>query len=77
MKKTKLTFSEALEILKVGGSVTRKGWNGSGMYVKKSKLRTISLEIENPCLILRNVKGCFNTWVPSITDIFAEDWEVI
>lgn len=28
-----LTFSEALEMLKEGFRMTRKGWNGKGMYV--------------------------------------------
>jgi hypothetical protein len=29
----KLTFGQALEHLKNGGKVTRKGWNGKGMFL--------------------------------------------
>lgn len=29
-----------------------------------------------PSLMLRNVKGEFNTWVPSVSDLLADDWEV-
>lgn len=28
-----MNFGEALELLKHGGIVSRKGWNGKGMYV--------------------------------------------
>jgi hypothetical protein len=72
-----LNFGEALDVLKVGGKVGRIGWNGKGMYVKKVVLGTLTTEIDNPCLVLKNVKGTFNTWIPSITDLFAEDWEVL
>lgn len=70
-------FGEAIKYLKRGIRVARKGWNGKGMWVEKTELRinNVSLTfIDNPCLILRNVHGTFNTWIPSITDIFAEDW---
>lgn len=70
-------FGEAIKYLKRGIKVARKGWNGKGMWVEKTDLRinNVSLTfIDNPCLILRNVQGTFNTWIPSITDLFAEDW---
>lgn len=33
MKRTQLNFGDALNILKVGGKVARKGWNGKGMFI--------------------------------------------
>lgn len=30
----------------------------------------------NPYFSLRGVDGSFNTWVPSISDLLAEDWEI-
>lgn len=73
-----LNFGDALQILKIGGKVARKGWNGKGMHVRRVNLITTNnIPIDNECLILKNVNGCYNTWIPSITDIFAEDWEVI
>lgn len=29
----KMSFGEAIEVLKEGGRVTRMGWNGKGMYL--------------------------------------------
>lgn len=33
MEKEKLTFGEAIEALKQGKRVSRKGWNGKGMFI--------------------------------------------
>ena len=33
IKKSKMTFGEALEALKAGKKVSRAGWNGRGMYL--------------------------------------------
>lgn len=71
--KTQLNFGDALQVLKNGGKVARNGWNGKGMFVFVNHLTSIS----NPILLLSNVIGEFNTWIPSITDLFAEDWEVV
>jgi hypothetical protein len=72
-----MNFGQALELLKDGKCLSRKGWNGKNMYVVMEKLYTSSnIEIANPCLLLYNVSGQYNTWIPSITDIFAEDWMI-
>lgn len=72
-----MNFSEALDILKKGGKVSRNGWNGKGMYVDCCILMDFNkVQVNNPCLRLWNTKNnYFNTWIPSITDIFAEDWK--
>lgn len=31
----------------------------------------------NPYLAIKNVDGTVSTWVPSINDCLAEDWEVV
>jgi len=33
MKRTQLNFGDALAVLKSGGKVARKGWNGKGMFI--------------------------------------------
>ena len=33
MNKTELTFGEAIEAVKKGALIARKGWNGKGMFV--------------------------------------------
>jgi hypothetical protein len=73
-----MKFGEALELLKHGKAITRQGWNGKGMHVVISKLYTPdNLQIANDCLLLFNVNKQYNTWIPSITDLFAEDWQVV
>jgi len=73
-----MNFGEAMEFLKISKALARKGWNGKGMFVEKTPLYTPEdIRIDNDCLILYNVNGLYNTWVPSITDLFAEDWEVV
>ena len=75
---TGLNFSQALELLKGGKCIARNGWNGKGMHVTMTKLYTPdNIQVNNDCLLLFNVDHRYNTWIPSITDILAEDWEVI
>jgi hypothetical protein len=31
----------------------------------------------NPYLAIKTVQGSVSTWVPSINDVLAEDWEVV
>lgn len=37
MERTQLNFGDALNVLKVGGKVARKGWNGKGMFLYLTK----------------------------------------
>ena len=73
-----MNFGKAIEMLKQGKAVTREGWNGKGMHVVISKLYTPSnIQVNNDCLLLFNVTKKYNTWVPSITDLFADDWGIV
>lgn len=79
------SFSIAIELLKQGKKIARKGWNGKGMWVTCEKVYThtdlkvqdIESTFSHPLLIIKNVNGQFATWVPSITDLFAEDWVIV
>lgn len=77
-----LTFGEALEYLKQGFAVARRGWNGKGIYLKlqvpdeHSKMtqpyiyiNTLNLETDNPDAPKGRVP-----WSASQTDMLAEDW---
>ncbi|EPF71126.1 MULTISPECIES: DUF2829 domain-containing protein [Acinetobacter] len=66
-----MNFGTALENLKLGNTISRSGWNGKGMHVE---LRQPTDGL-NAHLALKNVKGTFDTWVPSISDLLAEDWQ--
>lgn len=91
------TFGEAIRNLKAGKLVSRKGWNGKGMFVMKQIPAEIGLDIipkmqsvqqsakdklierqttlkyENQMLIIKS-DGTADSWVPSSSDVFAEDW---
>ena len=71
-----LTFSQALEAVKKGLAICRKGWNGKGLFVTlfRDDFRTF-LGIQK-MLLLHYPDGMTYTWVPSISDLLAEDWEV-
>lgn len=84
-----MNFGQALEAVKDGKRIGRIGWNGKGMYVYyvpggKYATQTESAKKEfgdfaqyNPYLAIKTVQGPVSTWVPSINDCLAEDWEVV
>lgn len=84
-----LTFGFALDALQDGKKVARKGWNGKDMYVyyvpsAEYKACTEVARQEfgemvpyEPYFAIKNVKGTISTWVPSINDCLADDWEVV
>lgn len=71
-----LCFSAALEAVKSGYSIQRKGWNGKGLKVclqcpdEHSKMNLPYLYIEYP-----NGDRC--PWLASQTDIMSEDWATV
>lgn len=85
------SFSVALDSLKVGKRVARHGWNGKGMFVyhvpaasypaqtgaAKEHFGEDALVPYNAYLALKGVDGRVSTWVPSSTDVLAEDWIVL
>lgn len=68
-----MNVSEALRTIKKnGGKARRTSWDGSTIeYVPESEetMETISVTLWNG----RRVIG----WQPNITDLFADDWEII
>lgn len=80
-----MSFGLALEALRKGFKVARKGWNGKGIYIEMqnpdehSKMTQPYLYIVTTNLITDNQyapKGIV-PWLPSQTDILAEDWLII
>lgn len=68
-----MTFGLAIEALKKGKKVARSGWNGRGMYVRfVDTTETLNRHFE-----LFNVAGTFDTWVASVSDTLAEDWQIL
>ena len=87
------TFGQALESLKRGHLVTRKGWNGKGMflyYVPENKYPASRNEhgtmvgvFEDDMvpyreyIALKTVDNQVVPWAPSISDALAEDWQIV
>lgn len=70
-----INFSEALEYLKDGGRVSRDGWNGRGMWAQLQYPDTNS-KMTRPYLYLKAVDGSIGPWLPSQTDLLADDWNL-
>ena len=79
-------YSWALEQLKAGEVVTRKGWNGKGMFLfyvegedkLVSDFECPALEGEvifhRPYVAMKDVQGHVVAWLCSQTDALADDW---
>lgn len=74
-KTDELDFSTALMILKSGNAVSREKWNGKNMWVKLNKSASEKGDkMTLDYLYLRTEAGNFVPWMPSQTDLLAEDW---
>ena len=97
----KMSFGDAIEILKQGGAIRRSGWNGKGLMVFKQvsahidgdvipKMQSLPqsakdlilkgkgfIDYTSQCLIYNENTGRADSWVPSISDVFADDWEIV
>lgn len=85
-----MDIGKAVDALKAGKSVSRAGWNGKGMFVylvpPASYPAQTGAAIEhfgkgstvpyNAYLALKGTDGRVSTWVPSINDTLAVDWEI-
>lgn len=86
-----MDFGMALAALKLGKKVCRAGWNGKGIFVyfltaaacpaqtRAEKLYFVDTGIVpyNPYLAIKNIDETVSTWVPSINDCLATDWQIV
>lgn len=70
-----MNFGEALENLRKGLAVSRKGWNGKGMWIALQR-PTSESKMTLPYIFMRTVDRQLVPWLASQTDILAEDWEM-
>lgn len=64
----------AIDNLRNGNRVNRKGWNGPGQWLE---LQTPdeSSKMTLPYISTRTVQGDLVPWLASQTDILADDWQ--
>lgn len=74
-----MNFGYALDCLRAGDKVARKGWNGKNMWI------WLCIPDEGlwhsykrlPYLYMKTADDCVVPWLASQTDILAEDWEIV
>lgn len=86
-----MEFQEALALIKKGHRLSRSGWNGKDMFVFLVEGSTFAVnraplnkfyeegtEITyRGHLDLKAVDGTIGPWVPSSSDLLADDWYVV
>ena len=87
-KSGEMNFGHAIELLKLGCKMARKGWNGKSQYVelatnisyKNANGEIINCEHEaigNKALAFVGTSGVQIGWLASQTDMLAEDWCIV
>jgi len=84
MPTTGMSFGLAIEAMKLGCKVSRKGWNGKGIFLRLSHpgmrnpmtepfiyIDTTGLESNDPACA-----KCKVPWLASQMDMLATDWEI-
>lgn len=81
-----MNFGQAIEALKNGNAVTRKGWNGKDMFLyyvpennyaaitEVAKKRFGDVVPYGAYIAMKTVQGNVVPWLASQTDVLAEDW---
>lgn len=83
-----INFSDALKYLKRGMKLKRKGWNAKGLCIEIQDPNSNS-DMTRPYIFMNVPKGASNhfgednlelnkvPWLPSQTDLLAEDWCIV
>lgn len=76
-----MNFSKALETLIEKKKVTRKGWNGKGMWLELyenfANTPIKDDKIMQPFICMKTAQNTYVPWVASQTDMLAGDWEIV
>jgi hypothetical protein len=66
----------AVEAMRVGQKVSRRGWNGPGQYLEMQVPDEHS-KMTLPYIYINTVQGDLVPWLCSQTDLLAFDWFVV
>ena len=82
-----MTFGQAIEAMKQGKKVARKGWNGKGMYLFLATDIELHTEADigperaatvSPCIVMKTAREDFQPgWLASQADMLSEDWMLV
>lgn len=90
-EKPMYSFGVALDALKRGRMVCRKGWNGKGMFLflvpgstfKVNRAPLLGIYPEGteinycPHIDMKTADGKVVPWLASQTDVLSEDWQLL
>jgi len=71
-----MNFGNAITGLRTGYKVSRKGWNGRGMWLALQVPDEHS-KMSRPYIYMKTADDKLVPWVASQTDILADDWELV
>jgi len=78
-----MTFGHAIEAMKTGLKVSRKGWNGKGIFIyipsEIGEMTNPYIAINTTGLLTKNEAApkCVVPWLASQTDMLAKDWCIV
>ena len=85
-----MSFGLAIEAMKEGKKVSRRGWNGKGMFLflgtgievhteaDLSCVSDLEGDLTLPTIVMKTADDKFCVgWLASQTDMLADDWEVV
>lgn len=70
-----MNFGEAIEAMKLGKKVCRKGWNGKGMWLAIQNPDEHS-KMTCPYIYMKTAQDNLIPWLASQADMLADDWEL-
>lgn len=84
-KTERLSFGDAVAVLKEGKRVCRAGWNGKGMFLSlvNTGYYDVGCSVVNdidsllPWIGMKTADNKFVPWLASQTDVLAEDWQIV
>ena len=75
-----MNFGQAIEALKEGKKVARKGWNGKGMWlilISAGNAMFNGFDMQD-CIGMKTANNVMQPgWLASQNDMLSEDWEII
>ena len=80
-----MNFGKAIEEMKAGENVARRGWNGKGIFIaiqnpdENSKMSIPYIYIDTTGLSTDNPEAqkARVPWLASQTDMLSEDWQLV
>ena len=83
-----MNFGKAIDLLKEGKKVSRKGWNGKNQYIELAtniSYKNVDGEIinishktmGNKAIAFIGTSGIQIGWLASQSDMLSDDWELI